>query len=497
MFRLHWRKFILPILSVALFISLTTAVGLAQPDQGIPNTAAAGASITICLGNNINQPAAVQFTGDLGSFSLTGLNDCRTTTGLSPGTYTINENLPAGYFGLIIHCQETAGSGLSQWQTTAESAVIDLAAGSEVECRFYSTANPDEPNDTMEQATPTNYGDVVIAAIGPHPAVGPEGDSDFYQFQGYAGDTIFVDADVYAFSSSTNPVWLTLRDESGSVLAQETNYRSPFLWLQHQLPAAGDYYLEIEVDCIDSSPRCRGEYGWYMGLIDPYEPNDSPQSAAPINFNDNLRAHMDNDDGDPVVKKDADYFHFQGKAGDEVVIEVSRFNDETVPDCSLQDAANTILASDFGPTCRIEHTLTADGRYTINVFSQYHEGLINKYYRGPYQLSLRFKNSAPVALPDSYFGYAGQSMAVAAPGVLENDTDADGNPLTAVLTTGAQHGGLALAGSGSFTYMPDPGFTGTDTFQYRASDGFDSSGPVTVAITIDPQTQFLPVVLAE
>jgi hypothetical protein len=493
----NWRKFILTNLLLILFLTLTTAVGLAQSTAGIPQAGAAGSSITICLGNNINQPDTVQFSGDLGSFTLSGLNACKTFPGLFPGAYTINENLPAGYFGLVVHCSETAGSGLSQWQTTAQSAVIDLAAGSEVECRFYSLENPDEPNDTMEQATPTNYGGTVNAAIGPHPDVGPDGDKDFYKFKGYAGDTIFVDADVYDFSFSTNPVWITLRNESGAVLAQQTNNSSPFLTLEHQLLETGDYYLEIWVDCVNNNQICTGDYGWYMGLVDPYEPNDTPATAAPIKFNDRLRGYMDNDDGDPIIEKDADYFHFQGKAGDKVVIDVSRFNDETVPDCSLENAAGTILASDFGPTCRIEYILPAAGQYYINVFSQYHEGLINYYWRGPYQLSLRYKNAAPLALPDSYLGYAGQSLVVPAPGVLDNDSDEDGDDLTAVLTGDVQHGSLNLAGDGSFTYEPDPGFTGSDSFQYHAFDGLDPSGPVTVTITINPQTLYLPMVLVD
>ena len=86
---------------------------------------------------------------------------------------------------------------------------------------------------------------------------------------------------------------------------------------------------------------------------------------------------------------------------------------------------------------------------------------------------------------------------MAAPGVLENDMDADGDPLTAVLTTDAQHGDLVLSGDGSFTYKPEPGFVGNDTFQYHADDGRDPSESITVTIIIDPQTHYLPVVLVE
>ena len=43
---------------------------------------------------------------------------------------------------------------------------------------------------------------------------------------------------------------------------------------------------------------------------------------------------------------------------------------------------------------------------------------------------------------------------MAAPGVLANDTDPDGDPLTAVLVTGPSHGTLTLNANGSFTYTP-------------------------------------------
>ncbi|HWB03937.1 MAG TPA: Ig-like domain-containing protein [Verrucomicrobiales bacterium] len=52
-------------------------------------------------------------------------------------------------------------------------------------------------------------------------------------------------------------------------------------------------------------------------------------------------------------------------------------------------------------------------------------------------------------------------------GVLSNDTDADGDPLTAQLRTGAAHGTVSLQSDGAFTYTPAPGFFGTDTFSYR------------------------------
>lgn len=69
--------------------------------------------------------------------------------------------------------------------------------------------------------------------------------------------------------------------------------------------------------------------------------------------------------------------------------------------------------------------------------------------------------------------------------VLTNDTDVDGNPLTATLGTGPSHGTLALAGTGAYTYTPALNYNGPDSFTYAASDGIASTN-ATVNITVTP-----------
>ena len=59
----------------------------------------------------------------------------------------------------------------------------------------------------------------------------------------------------------------------------------------------------------------------------------------------------------------------------------------------------------------------------------------------------------------------------AASGVLANDSDPDGDTLSAVLVTGPAHGTLILNAAGSFTYTPAANFNGADTFTYKANDG--------------------------
>jgi ELWxxDGT repeat protein len=84
-------------------------------------------------------------------------------------------------------------------------------------------------------------------------------------------------------------------------------------------------------------------------------------------------------------------------------------------------------------------------------------------------------NAKPIANADSFTFTPGVALVVAAPGVLANDTDAEGSPLTAVLVTGPTNGVLVLNADGSFSYTPNAGFRGSDSFTYQANDGTDSS----------------------
>jgi VCBS repeat-containing protein len=94
-------------------------------------------------------------------------------------------------------------------------------------------------------------------------------------------------------------------------------------------------------------------------------------------------------------------------------------------------------------------------------------------------------NTPPVALPDSASTNEDQAVTVAAPGVLANDTDLDGDALTASLVTGPTHGTLSLNTNGRFTYTPAANYNGPDAFTYRASDGTASSLPATVTLTVN------------
>ncbi len=74
---------------------------------------------------------------------------------------------------------------------------------------------------------------------------------------------------------------------------------------------------------------------------------------------------------------------------------------------------------------------------------------------------------------------------VAGPGVLTNNSDPNGNSLTALVIDSTAHGTLTLSGDGSFTYTPDANFNGADSFTYEAYNGKFTSPPVTVNLIVN------------
>jgi hypothetical protein len=90
---------------------------------------------------------------------------------------------------------------------------------------------------------------------------------------------------------------------------------------------------------------------------------------------------------------------------------------------------------------------------------------------------------APTPLNDGPFTTQ-QFFAVTTGNVLANDSDPDGDTLTLLDFTQPASGTAVSNGNGTFTYTPEPSFSGTDSFTYRVTDGLHSSQPVTVTITV-------------
>ena len=105
-------------------------------------------------------------------------------------------------------------------------------------------------------------------------------------------------------------------------------------------------------------------------------------------------------------------------------------------------------------------------------------------------------NTAPNALADNFATDEDTPLVIdAASGLLVNDSDAEGNPLTVLPNpvSGPFLGSVQLSSDGSFVYTPYGNNNGTDTFQYSVSDGNGGISVATATVTVNPVND-LPII---
>lgn len=105
---------------------------------------------------------------------------------------------------------------------------------------------------------------------------------------------------------------------------------------------------------------------------------------------------------------------------------------------------------------------------------------VNEPVRATVTIDVAPVNDAPVAVDDSATTPAGETVNVR---VVDNDTDVDGDALGGTVVDQPGHGTASIYG-GVATYVPQAGWTGTDTFTYVADDGELTSEPATVTIEV-------------
>jgi VCBS repeat-containing protein len=102
-----------------------------------------------------------------------------------------------------------------------------------------------------------------------------------------------------------------------------------------------------------------------------------------------------------------------------------------------------------------------------------------------YFIQLSDVNDKPIAHDDSYSTQEDTNLeVVASASVLQNDIDVEGNELNVIKVSAPANGSLTLNSKGTFTYVPDANFNGTDTFTYKVNDGKADSDVQTVTIEV-------------
>ncbi|WP_106849653.1 choice-of-anchor L domain-containing protein [Blastococcus sp. Marseille-P5729] len=91
----------------------------------------------------------------------------------------------------------------------------------------------------------------------------------------------------------------------------------------------------------------------------------------------------------------------------------------------------------------------------------------------------------PKASNDAYSTKAGETLVVVVPGLVGNDSQSPGGgPLAAVKVSDPKNGTVTINADGSFSYVPNPGFIGQDTFTYLVTDAWGNSNVATVTIDV-------------
>jgi hypothetical protein len=160
---------------------------------------------------------------------------------------------------------------------------------------------------------------------------------------------------------------------------------------------------------------------------------------------------------------------------------------------TASSAIHEVDTTSGGTLTVIDNEELPDGRR----FLYFTQGSISGAMGGPSNFAIvRAENSAPVANDDDYTTPVGTSFTG---NVLANDADVDSPAasLRAVIVTTPSNGSIAFNLNGSFTYTPNPGFSGTDTLTYVANNGTwrdtavamsADSAPATVTIHVADST---------
>ncbi|MCH7755672.1 T9SS type A sorting domain-containing protein [candidate division KSB1 bacterium] len=226
-----------------------------------------------------------------------------------------------------------------------------------------------EPNNDMSSATAIAYGESKKASID------PGGELDYFEFNGSAGDTIQADITAQTCGSELDG-FMTLVNSNGDTIAQSNDEFVGFGTdpkLQAILPEDGNYFLIMDSwDNAENNDPVGGPDLFYELSLNtfspPFEPNDSPAQATPVQFNERLAAGLD-------LKGDIDFYTFDAQTGDFLAVQVflagvglldPQVLSSLSPVVTLFDVDGTTVLDTENSTI-LQTTLPSDGTYFLAI----------------------------------------------------------------------------------------------------------------------------------
>ncbi len=396
-------------------------------------------------------------------------------------------------------------------------------------------------SDGFAAATPTS----VLIYVYPIPVTNSDsylavsGIAQYYDDPGVLGNDYTPDGDMLGVLSNTNPQYGTVEFASEGSGAFTYTPDDGFWGTDSFTYVAYDIFDDEDV----SAPTTVTMTVYSMPMTHDASYSVASGTTLTVDATDGMLAHVDNADGRPletILVIGTSYglltllpdgsFTYQPQPGffgvDSFVYEVANgpaFSDSALVTITVNaapvasddaysvaggtmltvDAADGVLANDSytggTPTVALD-TPPANGTVILNSDGSFQYTPADGFYgvdsftytdtsgslaSAPATVLITVY-SIPVAVDDSYTAVGGTTLTVdTANGVLANDTNADGTPLSANIQTDPLFGVLEYFNlDGSFSYTPDTGFYGTDSFTYIASDANAGSTPATVTITV-------------
>lgn len=245
--------------------------------------------------------------------------------------------------------------------------------------------------------------------------------------------------------------------------------------LNHGAPETGVFYSEVDrlIEAIGAAAVLPGDTQSGQTL-----PNDPATQLAGTALTDGFLSVS----GAVNFLGDRDAFRFQtSAAGRYTIRQTADATSNLVPVVTLWDAEGDFIGVSTGGALSFD-AIAGATYYAVagSESDRQGSGVFPVEQIGAYVLDLG--NSTPIALDDLVTATVNETVSAS---VLANDSDFEGSPLTTTLITGPANGSLTLNPDGSYTYTPNPDFSGSDSFVYQANDGLAFSALATVSLTIN------------